>query len=149
MSAIASFGDAGVVTFTPKDGATLVTVDVCSASLADGAHGFHVHESGSTIDGCASMGGHYNPHGHSHGGPSAEVRHAGDLGNVASVGGCIAHSQVVDLRVQDLVGRGVVLHGLPDDLGRGVGPDRAESLRTGNAGPRVLCAPIVWVSPAP
>lgn len=32
--------------------------------------------------GCASLGPHYNPFNHTHGGPEGEQRHAGDFGNI-------------------------------------------------------------------
>jgi Cu-Zn family superoxide dismutase len=31
-----------------------------------------------------SAGGHFNPHGLTHGAPTAQIRHAGDLGNVTA-----------------------------------------------------------------
>ena len=37
---------------------------------------------GNLIEGCKTAGPHYNPHGKTHGGPTSEVRHVGDLGNV-------------------------------------------------------------------
>ena len=33
---------------------------------------------------CKSTGGHYNPEGVTHGAPGDDVRHVGDLGNVAA-----------------------------------------------------------------
>lgn len=32
--------------------------------------------------GCTSLGPHYNPFNHTHGGPEGEQRHAGDFGNI-------------------------------------------------------------------
>ena len=122
-----------------------VHIDVCDAWLSDGEHGFHIHERGDTTFGCGSMGGHYNPDGHDHGSRTSSRRHVGDLGNVVSKNGCISHTLWIDgIEMKDVVGRGVVVHALADDLGMGVGELREESKKTGNSGARLMCAPIVW-----
>ena len=36
----------------------------------------------------------------------------------------------------------IIIHNKPDDLGKGVGELREESLKTGNAGSRVACGVI-------
>ena len=82
-----------------------------------------------------------------HGAPTDANRHVGDLGNI--VANSDSHpTQVViydtlvslDQASEAFVGdRAIVIHGGEDDLGRG---DNAESLVTGNAGPRVACGVI-------
>ena len=42
---------------------------------SDALHGFHVHEFGNLSNGCGSTGGHFNPFGKQHGGPSDEDRY--------------------------------------------------------------------------
>jgi len=37
-------------------------------------HGFHVHQNGNLDNQCSAAGGHYNPHGMTHGGPNDVVR---------------------------------------------------------------------------
>ena len=50
--------------------------------LAPGLHGFHIHQFGNLLKGCATAGPHYNPGKVDHAGPEDSSRHVGDLGNV-------------------------------------------------------------------
>ncbi|XP_012942335.1 superoxide dismutase [Cu-Zn] [Aplysia californica] len=107
-------------------------------------HGFHVHEYGDTTGGCTSTGGHFNPRGVSHGGPTDAVRHPGDFGNLKQdPSGQIVtsfHDPVATLfGVESIIGRAIVLHGGVDDLGKG---GDAGSVANGNAGPRLGCCVI-------
>ena len=112
--------------------------------LKDGLHGFHIHEAGDLTDHCASMCAHFNPTNSDHGGPNSKVRHAGDLGNILSKKG-VAHVNITDSMIRlrgtkyNVIGRSVVVHADPDDLG--LGGDK-ESLITGNAGSRLACGVI-------
>ena len=133
----------GVITFKQEgDGPTTITGSV--TGLSEGQHGFHVHQFGDYSTGCGSTGGHFNPHGNEHGGPSDGNRHAGDLGNilagpdgVATVN--ITDSQVPLTGVNSIVGRAIVVHKDEDDLGRGGFDD---SKTTGHAGARLACGVI-------
>ena len=111
--------------------------------LESGEHGFHIHEFGDMTDGCASMGGHYNPDNVDHG--SLDEGHVGDLGNVTANDEGVADFTIIAKRVdlmgdRSVVGRGMVIHADRDDLGQG---SDAESLKTGNAGDRLACGIIV------
>jgi len=111
-------------------------------------HGFHIHEYGDTVtDGCQSTGGHYNPFNKTHGAPADQIRHVGDLGNLVSDDQGKIDDEVEDNVVTlfgpySVIGRAFVIHQKRDDLGRGTGPARAESLKTGNAGARLGCGVI-------
>ena len=93
---------------------------------------------------CNSAGGHYNPFKVSHGAKVSKVRHVGDFGNVVR-----KDDGTIDVVFEDkvaklygkngIIGRTVVLHAKPDDLGLG-GDDG--SLKTGNAGSRIACGVI-------
>src|SRR4051812_33266788 len=78
-----SFGNAsGTVTFT-QVGDNKVKVAVDLKGLPPGKHGFHIHDKGDlSAPDLTSAGGHFNPEGHKHGAPDAEMHHAGDLGNL-------------------------------------------------------------------
>jgi len=133
----------GVIAFSRlEDGRTHVSGEI--SGLAKGPHGFHIHQFGDTTNGCASCGGHFNPTGSHHGAPDSKARHAGDLGNIMAGDNGIAVVDIVDHMIplhgpQTVVGRAVVVHEKIDDLGKG-GND--ESLKTGNAGPRLACGII-------
>ncbi|XP_008796193.1 superoxide dismutase [Cu-Zn] [Phoenix dactylifera] len=138
-----SEGVKGTVYFTQEgDGPTTVTGSL--SGLQPGLHGFHVHALGDTTNGCMSTGPHFNPAGKEHGAPEDEIRHAGDLGNViagddGTVSFTITDSQIPLSGPNSIIGRAVVVHGDPDDLGKG-GHELSKS--TGNAGGRVACGII-------
>lgn len=122
--------------------------------LSPGKHGFHIHEKADFSDGCVSAGPHYNPHGKLHGGPDAEQRHVGDLGNVEADMSGTARGVINDRLVKldglcSVVGRSIMVHADPDDLGTGdssqPGPPPVNgkcSNITGNAGARLACGEI-------
>ncbi|ONK75046.1 uncharacterized protein A4U43_C03F12760 [Asparagus officinalis] len=104
------------------DGPTTVTGSV--SGLKPGLHGFHVHALGDTTNGCMSTGPHFNPAGKEHGAPEDENRHAGDLGNVTVAEDGTATFSITDSQIpltgpNSIIGRAVVVHADPDDLGKG------------------------------
>ncbi|XP_060529830.1 superoxide dismutase [Cu-Zn]-like isoform X2 [Cylas formicarius] len=144
-------GDAnGTVTFTTTDKGVQVTGSI--SGLSPGKHGFHIHALGDISQGCTSTGGHFNPKNQSHGAPDADVRHVGDLGNIEADANGLANINILDNQIaleglNNIIGRGVVVHADEDDLGKG-GHD--DSLTTGHAGARVGCGVIgILDEPAP
>ncbi|XP_052192131.1 superoxide dismutase [Cu-Zn] 2-like isoform X2 [Diospyros lotus] len=117
-------GVTGTIYFAQEgDGPTTVTGNI--SGLKPGLHGFHVHALGDTTNGCMSTGPHFNPYDKEHGAPEDENRHAGDLGNVAAGADGTAGVAVIDKQIplagpNSIIGRAVVVHVDPDDLGRGV-----------------------------
>lgn len=112
--------------------------------LGKGLHGFHIHEFGDNTNGCISAGAHYNPYSKDHGAPGSDVRHVGDLGNVEAAGDGVAKVNITDKVIslegeRSIVGRTLVVHADPDDLGNG---GHELSKTTGNAGARVACGVI-------
>lgn len=140
-------GVKGTVFFSQEgDGPTAVTGTI--SGLKAGFHGFHVHAFGDTTNGCLSTGAHFNPAGKEHGAPEDETRHAGDLGNVTVGEDGIATVEVVDTQIpligpNSIIGRAVVIHADPDDLGKG---GHELSKTTGNAGGRLACGVIGLVA---
>lgn len=143
-------GITGTVVFVdegPQKG-TMIKIQI-SGLEPNTYHGFHIHEGGDLRMGCESMCSHWNPYCAPHGGPDdpRTQRHAGDLGNVKAnnkgVVNMVFHDKLIRLRGKhSVVGRGVILHADPDDLGRG---GDEESLKTGNSGKRIACGVIGWV----
>jgi len=125
------------------------------SGLAEGLHGFHIHEFGDNTNGCTSAGAHFNPNGTEHGAPTdcETHRHAGDLGNVKADCSGVAKVDLSDTGItlhgdKSILGRSVVVHADEDDLGKGCG----ESKVTGNAGPRLACGIVGFAQlpkPAP
>lgn len=108
--------------------------------LSPGLHGFHVHNKGDLRGGCTSTCSHYNPTGATHGGAQGGPRHRGDLGNIEAdaLGSCDA-VVVAEVALHEIIGRALLIHADPDDLGKG---GDAESQKTGNAGARIACGII-------
>ncbi|VDN08386.1 unnamed protein product [Thelazia callipaeda] len=137
----------GVVHFKQdnENSPTVITGEI--KGLKPGLHGFHIHQYGDSTNGCISAGPHFNPYDKAHGGPTDEVRHVGDLGNVEAGSDGTAFISIVDKIIQlhgphSIIGRSVVVHADQDDLGKGMGDKKEESLKTGNAGARVACGII-------
>uniref|UniRef100_A0A346R906 Superoxide dismutase [Cu-Zn] n=1 Tax=Epichloe coenophiala TaxID=5047 RepID=A0A346R906_EPICN len=142
-------GDAkvsGTVVFEqeePESSPTTITWDI-TGNDPNAKRGFHIHTFGDNTNGCTSAGPHFNPHGKTHGAPSDEARHVGDLGNIETDGQGNAKGSVKDKQIKligphSVIGRTVVVHAGTDDLGKG---NNEESLKTGNAGPRPACGVI-------
>ena len=133
-----------IISETTKNDTLLFTVSI--KGLKPGKHGFHIHEAGNLSEGCGSCCSHFNPLGKNHGGLDGGLnRHLGDLGNIEADknGNCETTMYVKHLRLRgnkyNIMGRSIVVHADPDDLGKGGNP---ESLKTGNAGKRIGCAVI-------
>ena len=123
-----------------------VNIEVNLSGLKKNAlHGFHVHECGDLSKGCESMCAHFNPYNKSHGGPGSSERHVGDLGNLKTNQygkACYTfRDSYIKLRGSkaNIIGRGLIIHADPDDLGKG---NHELSHTTGNSGKRMACAVI-------
>ena len=136
-------GITGQILFTEKANKLEISYEI--DGLADGNHGFHIHEYGDLSDGCTSSCSHFNPFGKKHGGLHSEERHAGDLGNIISKDGKAQgtiNAKVLSLSFKSracIIGRMAIIHKGEDDLGLG---GDTESSITGNAGERVACGVI-------
>merc|ERR1719188_2176149 len=125
--------------------------------LTPGKHDFHIHEKADFSDGCNSAGPHYNPFGKTHGAPTDEERHVGDLGNIEPDASGVAKGCIDDRLIKlfgptSVIGRSFMVHADPDDLGKGDNSKAGEpgppqngfvSKVTGNAGARIACGEIV------
>ncbi|XP_007431341.1 copper chaperone for superoxide dismutase isoform X1 [Python bivittatus] len=116
-------------------------VDGTVDGLQPGLHGIHVHEFGDISRSFDSCGDHFNPNGECHGGPQDQHRHAGDLGNILVTADGRASFRMEDrqLKVDDIIGRSLVIDEGEDDLGHGSHP---LSKVSGNSGERVACGII-------
>ncbi|HEV3258866.1 MAG TPA: superoxide dismutase family protein [Gemmataceae bacterium] len=127
----------GTVTFTKHDDSIEISIKL--SGLTPGEHAFHIHEFGdcSSKDGMAA-GGHFNPEKHKHGGPHAEQRHVGDLGNIKADDDGKVELTLDDKLIQlqgphSIIGRSVIVHEKADDL---------KTDPAGNAGARIACGVV-------
>lgn len=112
----------GRVTFTQMGDEVKVVARI--TGLPPGKHGFHIHEKGDvSAPDLMSAGGHFNPGGHMHGGPTTSPVHAGDLGNITAdaAGNANYELTVHGLSIgtgepNDILGRSVMIHDKEDDL---------------------------------
>jgi Cu-Zn family superoxide dismutase len=129
----------GTVQFRQRGDAVLIEAKVNGLN-PNGTHGFHIHEKGDcSASDASSAGGHFNPTGMPHGGPGAEKRHGGDLGNLMADANGFAQATIevkgITLAADStsVIGRAVIVHASPDDL---------KSQPAGNAGARLACGLI-------
>jgi superoxide dismutase, Cu-Zn family len=142
----------GTVYFTPLPSKPQMTeIRGRITGLPPGKHGFHIHEYGDLTEGCASACAHWNPYGAPHGDPNEPrtKRHAGDLGNIVANQHGVATIRMIDPLTHtsgkhNIIGRSLMIHADPDDLGQG-GHD--DSHTTGHAGKRIACAVIGLARP--
>lgn len=115
----------GEVTFTQGPRGVLIQARV--SGLDAGAHGFHIHETGSCAPDFTAAGGHYNPGGTGHGVLHEEGHHAGDLPNLIAHddGAGLADYYTADVTLGsgvvhslfDADGSAIVIHASPDSYG--------------------------------
>jgi superoxide dismutase, Cu-Zn family len=134
----------GTVKFREQGNHVVIDVDI-KGLKKNAQHGFHVHEYGDMSDQCQSMCAHFNPYGEQHGGPDDQHRHVGDLGNLHTDSKGRAQYQIKDSLIKlrgtkaNIIGRGLIIHADPDDLGHG---EHEDSRTTGHSGHRIACAVI-------
>lgn len=137
-------GITGTVIFQQKDDHVKIILDL-KGLQKNHKHGFHIHVNGDLREGCKSCCSHYNPNGTEHGGLKDKNSHAGDLGNILSdsQGKCETSFTTTKFRLQEVVGRSIIIHADEDDLGKG---NQTDSLTTGHSGDRIACSIIGIVS---
>ena len=135
----------GTVEFEEKGTKVVIKGNLKSTKYKNSSHGFHIHEAGDLSDKCMGACGHFNPYNKTHCGPTSKERHVGDLGNIRFDARGVAKFRMEDNLVKlrgtkaNVIGRSVVIHEDPDDLGMG---NHSDSSTTGHAGKRITCAVI-------
>uniref|UniRef100_A0A914WH06 Superoxide dismutase copper/zinc binding domain-containing protein n=1 Tax=Plectus sambesii TaxID=2011161 RepID=A0A914WH06_9BILA len=108
--------------------------------LSAGQHGIAIATWGNLTKGCGSVGPHFNPDLMTHGAPSDEHRHVGDLGNINGQEPVDITDHKVSLFGRNSVmGRAVVVYARPDDLGKS---ESGYSRIDGDAAPVIACGVI-------
>ncbi len=127
----------GDVTFYAVANGTLVVAEFLGLPSAKGdcndrILGFHIHEgnlcSGNAQDAFADTGGHFNPGGCPH------PQHAGDMPPLFSNNGYAWQAFFTSRFIpEEIIGRTVVVHDMPDDF---------KSQPSGDAGQKIACGLI-------
>ncbi|KAJ8682979.1 hypothetical protein QAD02_018771 [Eretmocerus hayati] len=122
----------------------LTLVGTISGLNPNQLHGIHVHEKGDLLNGCESVGDHYNPEKVHHGDLHGKIHHAGDLGNLKADSNGVAMINIQDAALSlegkhSVIGRAIVIHSRADDLGEG---HDSISTMNGNEGIRWACGII-------
>jgi len=122
--------------YQTKDG-VLVSAEVLGlphgeTPCSGGVFGFHIHEgdscTGNAEDPFADTKGHYNPDGCKH------PYHAGDMPPLFESDGRAFTAFLTNrFKVKDIIGRTVVIHGMPDDF---------LTQPSGNSGKKIACGKI-------
>ncbi|KAF0676175.1 superoxide dismutase family protein [Profundibacterium mesophilum] len=129
----------GTVTLMQTPNGVLVKLD--AQGLPAGAHGFHIHETGSCSPDFAAAGDHFNPDGAEHGFENEAGPHAGDMPNIFADENGMAKADVLTASVSleegqegmllDDDGSAIIIHENPDSYGKEAG-----------AGGRIACGVI-------
>ena len=121
----------GILRFRQNCGGVLVTADVVGLPH-DGFYALHIHEGSKCAgDDFSGSGSHYNPTGAGH------PNHAGDLPPLLSCQGRAKMSVLTGrFRVDEIIGRSVIIHSDSDDF---------VSQPSGNSGEKLACGIICRV----
>ena len=121
----------GKIKFYQRKDNVLVVANIFNLPSGNrsGFFGFHIHEGDNCEgEGFSNTGSHYSPIKTTH------PNHAGDLPPLILCNGGAYMSIITDrFRVQDIIGRTVVIHDSPDDF---------ISQPSGNAGTKIACGVI-------
>ncbi len=127
----------GCACFYDTEYGVILSAAVTGLPMEDENHrkaffGFHVHEgtscTGNTNDSFADTKSHYNPDGHEH------PEHAGDLPPLLANNGFAMCAFLIDgFAIQEILGKTLVIHRLPDDF---------RTQPAGDAGSKIACGVI-------
>ncbi len=119
----------GAVEFYAFESGVMVVADVENLPKTEtNIFAFHIHEGNSCENNFAETGSHFNPKSVPH------PQHAGDLPPLFSCGGNAWQSFFSDrFRLEDVIGRVVVIHKNPDDF---------TTQPAGNSGTKIACGKI-------
>jgi Cu-Zn family superoxide dismutase len=122
------------------DGKIKMDLELNFAAKADSTVAVHFHEHGDCGDMGMNTHGHWNPTNEAHGKWGSSTFHSGDIGNIkldskghGTVSVTTDRWSVTESDTNNIIGRGVIVHGGTDDY---------ITQPTGNSGPRVGCGII-------